>query len=40
MIAEAEALAKATTFSNVEALGLVIDRTMNGKRAAGEEGRA
>ncbi len=40
MIAEAEALAKATTFSSVEALGLVIDKTMNGKRAAGEEGRA
>lgn len=40
MIAEAEALAKATTFSSVEALGLVIDRTMNGKRAAGKEGRA
>jgi len=40
MIAEAEALAKATTFSTAEALGLVIDRTMNGKREDGEEGLA
>lgn len=32
MIAEAEALARATTFSTVEAMGFVIDRTLNGAR--------
>lgn len=32
MIAEAEGLARATTFSTVEALGFVIDRTLNGAR--------
>ena len=32
MIAEAEALARATTFSTVEALGFVIDRTLTGGR--------